>query len=107
MLGGINNALFLTSFAGFFVLGVLILLLRWTFSRGQSLVEKPRRIGNDDEYGLLEVVASPTNFIEGEMIKRKLLEHGIKATLTSTKQGPRILVFPDEVKAAHAVLRSK
>jgi hypothetical protein len=84
MLGGINNALFLTSFAGFFVLGILILLLRWTFSRGQSLVEKPRRIGNVDEYGLLEVVASPTNFIEGEMIKRKLLEHGIKATLTST-----------------------
>jgi hypothetical protein len=40
-------------------------------------------------------------------LKRKLLEHGIKATLTSTKQGPRILVFPDEVKAAQAVLRSK
>ena len=73
MLGGINNVLFLTSFAGFFVLGILILLLRWTFSRGKSLVEKPRRIGSDDEYGLLEVVATPTNFIEGEMIKRKLL----------------------------------
>ena len=78
MLGGINNALFLTSFAGFFVLGILILLLRWTFSRGKSLVEKPRRIGNVDEYGLLEVVASPTNFIEGEMIKRKLRIIAIK-----------------------------
>lgn len=107
MLGGINNALFLTSFAGFFVLGILILLLRWTFSRGNSLIEKPRRVGNDGDYGLLEVVASPTNYIEGELLKRKLLEHGIKATLTSTKQGPRILVFPDEVKAAQAVLRSK
>lgn len=107
MLGGINNELFLTSFAGFFVLGILILLLRWTFSRGNSLIEKPRRVGNDGDYGLLEVVASPTNYIEGELLKRKLLEHGIKATLTSTKQGPRILVFPDEVKAAQAVLRSK
>ena len=107
MLGGINNALFLTSFAGFFVLGILILLLRWTFSRGNSLVEKPRRVGNDDEYGLLEVVATPKNYIEGEMMKQKLLEHGVKATLASTKQGPRIMVFPEETRAALAILRSK
>lgn len=107
MLGGINNALFLTSFAGFFVLGILILLLRWTFSRGNSLVEKPSRKGNEDEYGLLHVVASPTNFIEGEILKRTLMEHGIKATLTQTKQGPRLMVFPNEVKAAQAILRSQ
>lgn len=106
MLGGINNALFLTSLSGFFVLGILILLLRWTFSRGTSVVERPGNIGNDNEYGLLTVVAAPSNYIEGEMAKRKLLEHGIKATLTQTKQGPRILVFPDEVKAAQAILRS-
>ncbi|MFM8751673.1 MAG: hypothetical protein ACKOEB_00540 [Actinomycetota bacterium] len=106
MLGGINNALFLTSFAGFFVLGILIILLRWAFSRGKSVVERPHKVGNDDEYGLLEVVASPSNYIEGEMLKRKLMEHGIKATLTQTKQGPRIMVFPNEVKAAQAILRS-
>lgn len=106
MLGGINNALFITSFAGFFVLGILIILLRWAFSRGKSVVERPRRVGNDDEYGLLQVVAAPGNHIEGEMLKQKLLEHGIKATLTQTKQGPRILVFPNEVKAAQAILRS-
>lgn len=106
MLGGINNALFITSFAGFFVLGILIILLRWAFSRGKSVVERPSRVGNDDEYGLLQVVAAPGNHIEGEMLKQKLLEHGIKATLTQTKQGPRILVFPNEVKAAQAVLRS-
>lgn len=106
MLGGINNALFITSFAGFFVLGILIILLRWAFSRGKSVVERPSRVGNDDEYGLLEVVASPGNHIEGEMLKRKLQEHGIKATLTQTKQGPRIMVFRNEVKTAQAILRS-
>ena len=106
MLGGINNALFITSFAGFFVLGILIILLRWAFSRGKSVVERPSKVGNDDEYGLLEVVASPGNHIEGEMLKRKLQEHGIKATLTQTKQGPRIMVFRNEVKAAQAILRS-
>jgi hypothetical protein len=41
------------------------------------------------------------------MLKQKLQEHGIKATLTQTRQGPRILVFPNEVKAAAAVLRTK
>lgn len=107
MLGGINNALFLSSFAGFFVLGVLIVLLRWSFSRGKSVVERPRRVGNDDEYGILEVVATPNNYIEGEMLKRRLIDNGIKATLTQTKQGPRILVFPNEVKAAQAVLRGQ
>lgn len=106
MLGGINNALFLTSFAGFFVLGILIILLRWAFSRGKSVIERPSKVGNDNEYGLLEVVAKPGNHIEGEMLKRKLAEHGIKATLTQTKQGPRILVFRNELKAAQAILRS-
>ena len=107
MLGGINNELFLTSFAGFFVLGILIILLRWAFSRGKSVVERPSTKGNEDEYGLLEVVAAPSNHIEGEILKRTLNEHGIKATLTQTKQGPRIMVFPEEVKAAQAILRSK
>jgi hypothetical protein len=70
-------------------------------------VERPSTKGNEDEYGLLEVVATPSNHIEGEIFKRTLLEHGIKATLTQTKQGPRLLVFPKEVKAAQAILRSK
>lgn len=106
MLGGINNSLFFQSFAGFAVLGVLILLLRWAFSRGSSLVEKPSQVGEESEYGLLKVVAKPTNHIEGEMLRQKLAAHGIKATLTQTKSGPRLFVFPEEEKAAAAILRS-
>jgi hypothetical protein len=34
------------------------------------------------------------------------MEHGIKANLTQTKNGPRVFVFPEEVKAAEAILRS-
>ena len=106
MLGGINNSLFFTSFAGFAVLGFLILLLRWAFSRGSSLVEKPHKVGEESEYGLLKVVAKPSNHIEGEMLRQKLAMHGIKATLTQTKSGPRLFVFPEEEKAAAAILRS-
>ena len=106
MLGGINNTLFFTSFAGFAVMGLFIILLKWAFSRGSSLVEKPKKIGDEDEYGLLKVVASPNNFVEGEMLRLKLGEHGIKATLTQTKNGPKILVFEKEIGVAQAILRS-
>ncbi len=106
MLGGIDNTLFFSSFAGFGVLGVLIILLRWAFSRGSSVVERPKHIGTDDEYGLLKVVAAPMNHIEGEMMRQKLISHGIKASLTQTKSGPRLFVFPEELKAAEAILRS-
>ena len=106
MLGGINNALFLSSFAGFAVLGFLIVMLRWAFSRGSSVVEKPLFQGNENEYGLLEVVAKPLNHIEGEMLRQKLLAVKIRAMLTQTNDGPRIFVFPEEESAARAHLKS-
>ena len=106
MLGGINNALFLKSLAGFAVMGFLMILLRWAFSRGKSVVERPLAIGEDDKYGMLRVAAKPNNHIEGEIIRQKLLENGIKANLTQTKDGPRVFVFPEEWKAAEAILRS-
>lgn len=106
MLGGINNQLFFQSLAGFAVMAILMLLLRWAFARGKSVVEKPLKPGKDDEYGLLRVVARPGNHIEGEIIRQKLLSNGIKATLTQTKSGPRVMVFAEEVRVAEAVLRS-
>ncbi|MFM7350667.1 MAG: hypothetical protein ACKO1P_00220 [Actinomycetota bacterium] len=106
MLGGVNNQLFFQSLAGFAVMLVLIGLLKWAFARGNSVVARPLRVGNDEEYGLLRVVARPGNHIEGEMLRQKLAANGIKATLTQTKRGPRVMVFEKEVKAAEAILRS-
>lgn len=106
MLGGVNNQLFFHSLAGFAVMLVLIGLLKWAFARGNSVVARPLRVGDDEEYGLLRVVARPGNHIEGEMLRQKLAANGIKATLTQTKRGPRIMVFEKEVKAAEAILRS-
>ena len=106
MLGGVNNQLFFQSLAGFAVMLLLIGLLKWAFARGNSVVSRPLRIGDDEEYGLLRVVAKPGNHIEGEMLRQKLAANGIKATLTQTKRGPRVMVFEKEVKAAEAILRS-
>jgi hypothetical protein len=44
MLGGINNALFLSSFGGFFAVGILALILKWAFARGKSVVERTPRV---------------------------------------------------------------
>jgi hypothetical protein len=106
LLGGINNSLFLVSLSGFLVIAVMIVILKWAFSGNKSVIEREKRIGNEDEYGLLRVAHSPKNHIEGEMLRQKLLSVGIKATLSQTKNGPRILVFEKDLKIAKATLNS-
>ena len=84
---------------------VLVLLLRWTFARGHSLVSRPGRRGTEHEYGLLVPVASPATFVEAELIRSRLVAAGVRATLAPTTTGPRVMVFPDEEKVARALLR--
>ncbi len=106
MLGGINNGLYLISLSGFAVVALLALILRWAFSHNNSLIEKDKVIGSEDQYGLLKVAHSPKNHIEGEMMRQKLIAVGIKATLSQTKDGPRILVFEKDLKIAKATINS-
>lgn len=106
MLGGVNNQLYLISLSGFLVVALLALILRWAFSNNKSLIEKPKKIGSEDQYGLLKVVHSPKNHIEGEMMRQKLLSVGIKATLSQTQNGPKLLVFEKDLKIASATLNS-
>jgi hypothetical protein len=70
------------------------------------LIEKDKVIGSEDQYGLLKVAHSPKNHIEGEMMRQKLIAVGIKATLSQTKDGPRILVFEKDLKIAKATINS-
>ena len=106
MIGGVNNNLYLISLSGFLVVGLLAVLLRWAYSSNNSLIERDKRIGSEDEYGLLKVVTAPKNHIEGEMLRQKLLSVGIKATLSQTNTGPKILVFEKDLKIARATLNS-
>jgi hypothetical protein len=106
LLGGINNGLYLISLSGFAVVAVLALILRWAFSHNNSLIEKDKVIGSEDQYGLLRVAHTPKNHIEGEMMRQKLIAVGIKATLSQTKDGPRILVFEKDLKIAKATINS-
>jgi hypothetical protein len=85
--------------------GVLALLLRWAFSSGHSLVERRPAVGSPEQYGLLVPVAEPPTFVEAELLRRRLSDAGLRATLAPTTEGPRVLVFPEDAKAARLVLR--
>ncbi|MGN6330023.1 MAG: hypothetical protein ACTHOD_00020 [Motilibacteraceae bacterium] len=89
------------------VVGVLVLLLRWTFSRGGSLVERPVRPGHEKDYGLLVSIASPSTHIEGEMLRRRLEDAGVRATLAQTVDGPRLMVFARDETTARRLLASR
>ncbi|MDP2288297.1 MAG: hypothetical protein Q8M73_06995 [Actinomycetota bacterium] len=86
--------------------GVLILILRWTYARGKSVVAAPPRLGTSDQYGLLVPVASPGTYIEGEILRRKLEAAGIRANLADTLDGPRVMVWPVDLERAAALVRN-
>lgn len=88
----------------FAVVGLFVVLLRWTYQRGDSLVAKPSRQGREDAYGLLVPVASPGTCAEGEILRRTLEAAGVKANLAQTLDGPRVMVFPDDEQKAREVL---
>lgn len=87
-------------------IGVLVLVLRWAFGRGTSVVERPPRSGEPDEYGLLDAVASPGTYIEAEILRQRLEAAGIKATVAMTNDGPRLMVWPNDRERAASVLRA-
>lgn len=88
----------------FVAVGVLALLLRWTFRRGGSLVERRPRSGPAGDYGLLVSVAAPGSYLEGELMRLDLEHSGLRATLARTADGPRVMVWPADEKAARLVL---
>jgi hypothetical protein len=91
----------------FLAVALLVLLLRWTFRRGNSVVERRPRRGSASEYGLLVSVAEPSTFAEAELIRARLVGHGVRATLAPTTEGPRVLVFGEEASVARALLRKR
>ena len=85
--------------------GVLVLILRWAYSNGNSVVARRARPSTEDDYGLLVPVASPTTYIEGEVLRRTLEDANIRAILAETLNGPRVMVWPDDADLAAKVLK--
>ena len=68
------------SLAGFPAVLFLILILKWTYAKGKSLVERTPTVGSEDEYGTLIAVAEPNNHIEGEILRQRLIAVESSAT---------------------------
>ena len=88
------------------VIGVLALILRWAFGHGSSVVAAAPRAGADSEYGLLVPVAAPATYIEGELMRRRLEDCGVRANLATTLDGPRVMVWPADESRARSALAS-
>ena len=88
-------------------IGVLVLILRWGWTRGKSVVGGSTRPGHPDNYGELEIVASCDNLVKAEMIKMALKDHSIQATVANTTAGPKVYVWPKELEIAKTVLIMK
>lgn len=96
-----------TPLIAFGVVGVFVLLLRWTYRRGGSVVAAPGKPGRADDYGTLVTVASPATYVEGEMLRRTLEAAGVRANLATTLDGPRVLVFPRDLDRARTILQRR
>mgnify|MGYP000105317092 CR=1 FL=1 len=86
-------------------IGVLIVILRWAFSaKKTSVVAAASKPGAEDQYGMLTPIASPATYIDGEMLRRRLEDAGIRANLATTLDGPRVMVWPKDEQRAREVL---
>ncbi len=88
------------------LVGVFVLILRWAFSRGGSVVAAAPRPGTSAEYGLLVPIASPATYVEGEVLRRRLEGQGLRANLATTLEGPRVMVWPADADRAREILAS-
>ena len=93
-----------TPLVAFGAIGVLVVLLRWAYRRGGSLVPAPSRPGRPDEYGLLVSVAAPQTATEAEEAMERLEGGGVRVTLAGTVAGPRLMVFADDESRARLLL---
>jgi hypothetical protein len=89
------------------VLGGLVVLLRWAFRRGQSVVAAPPRPGDPLDYGLLVPVATPPTTEEARATVERLRRSGIRSSTVTTTDGLRVMVWPGDAVRAHQALESQ
>lgn len=89
-----------------FALGGLALVARWASQTGTSLIERPSRQGSAEEYGLMIPVATPANARASHDVAARLTAAGLRCREVTTTEGPRVMVWAEDVAQARAVLDS-
>ena len=83
---------------------VMVLILRWAFARGQSVVAPSPALGDPLDYGLLVPIAEPTSPAEATRMRTALQAAGIASGVTDTTSGLRVMVWPRDAARAEQVL---
>lgn len=83
---------------------VMVLILRWAFARGQSVVAPAPQPGDPLDYGLLVPIAEPTSAAEATRMRTALAAAGIVSGVTQTTNGLRVMVWPRDAVRAEQVL---
>ena len=90
---------------GLLLLTLMIIALRWTFGTDRKVPTARLADPHDpDAFGLLEEVSRVPGAVAAEVLRGRLAAAGIRATLSRDGPTYRILVFPDDLKAARVVL---
>lgn len=103
------------------VVGVLMVLLRWTFTPAHDTVrsgdvEVPTAGRQADGYGLLVPVATVRTDEDAHLLRAHLVDHGIRGTVAAVPRGPgepgappalAVLVFPDDLARARELLAAR
>ena len=84
----------------------LALVSRWASQTGTSLIEGPATQGTAEEYGLMIPVASPANARASRDVAGRLTAAGVRCREVTTTDGPRVMVWAEDVARARAVLDS-
>jgi hypothetical protein len=87
-------------------LGGLAMVARWASQSGTSLIEAPPRQGGAEEYGLMIPVASPMSARASHDVAGRLTAAGVRCREVTTTEGPRVMVWAEDVARARAVLDS-
>ncbi len=87
-------------------LGGLALVARWASQKGTSLIANPATPGTEEEYGLMIPVASPRTASAARDVAGRLTAAGVRCREVQTTEGPRVMVWADDVSRARAVLDS-
>jgi hypothetical protein len=95
----------LATFGGLVVMGLFAVILRWTWGTG-----KEHRLPDPDDPtgdGLLEEVTTVPTEDAARLLRTRLTEAGIRATVGRAGGNYRLLVFPADAGRAKLVLRSQ
>ncbi|GAA5111387.1 hypothetical protein [Pseudonocardia adelaidensis] len=87
------------------MLGIMLLALRWTFGTGRDL-PAPHLPDPDDPTGdglLTEVARVPTE-AAAQVLRSRLADAGIRATIGRAGPSHRLLVFPADEAGARVVV---